>query len=330
MDPPRTLRRQCLGWLSSKDTLVALQSFLDDSIFSSDGYSGVFWRRMSFGTRSAGTCPGPDFCFIDASGGYDEPEISHRRNCQFVSDAVTARPDEPGPRFSKTLISPQFLAPYNSSRLYRKSGRRSLPRASHRIEGSVYWLPARWWRPVARQPHGRKWVPPLQTPRRSRLEKPIFSFESRSLRFAPAALDLSYMTAPRAVKWMLLMGCIYTMDEYRAEHPDGWLQPILHPLLEWSEMIAPSTPGAWAWREAVRGFAGDKVPVFDSRGRRAATGPCLHRLLEYPTARLPRRAGRKRWLTGLRCTPMLGGRSAAAEGDQLAHSEIRRNRHLSI
>ncbi|MGY4592819.1 hypothetical protein ACVWXL_000565 [Bradyrhizobium sp. GM22.5] len=41
MDPPRTLRRQCLGWLSSKDILVALQSFLNDSIFSSDGYMSL-------------------------------------------------------------------------------------------------------------------------------------------------------------------------------------------------------------------------------------------------------------------------------------------------
>lgn len=57
LDPPCTLRRQYLGRLSSKDILVALQSFLDDIIFSADGYSGVFWRRTSFGTRSAGTCP---------------------------------------------------------------------------------------------------------------------------------------------------------------------------------------------------------------------------------------------------------------------------------
>ncbi|MDF0523212.1 hypothetical protein P0R31_39040 [Bradyrhizobium yuanmingense] len=56
LDPPCTLRRQYLGWLSSKDILVALQSFLDDSVFSSEGYSGMFWRRMSFGTRSGGTC----------------------------------------------------------------------------------------------------------------------------------------------------------------------------------------------------------------------------------------------------------------------------------
>lgn len=57
LDPPCTLRRQYLGRLSSKDILVALQSLLDDSIFSDDGYSGMFWRRMSFGTRSGGTCP---------------------------------------------------------------------------------------------------------------------------------------------------------------------------------------------------------------------------------------------------------------------------------
>ncbi|MDF0498411.1 hypothetical protein [Bradyrhizobium yuanmingense] len=74
---------------------------MDDSIFSSDGYSGVLWRRMSFGTRSAGTLPDPDFCFIDASGGYDEPEIPHQRNRQFVSYAVTASPDGPEPLFSK-------------------------------------------------------------------------------------------------------------------------------------------------------------------------------------------------------------------------------------
>lgn len=59
LNPPCTLRRQYLGRLSAKEILVALQAFLDDSIFSSEGYSGVFWRRMSFGTRSASTCPGP-------------------------------------------------------------------------------------------------------------------------------------------------------------------------------------------------------------------------------------------------------------------------------
>lgn len=57
LDPPCTLRRQYLGRLSSKDILVALQSLLDGSIFSADGYSGMFWRRMSFGTPSGGTCP---------------------------------------------------------------------------------------------------------------------------------------------------------------------------------------------------------------------------------------------------------------------------------
>lgn len=191
LDPPCTLRRQYRGRLSSKDTLVALQSLLDDSIFSADGYSGMFWRRMSFRTRSGGTCP----VRISVSSMLlaDEPEIPHRPNRQFVSDAVTARPDEPEPRFSKTLISPQILAPYNWGRLYRKSGRRSLPRASHRIEGSVYWLPAPWCRPVARQRQGRKWEPPLQAPRRSQLQKSIFSFESRSLRLAPAALNVSYV-----------------------------------------------------------------------------------------------------------------------------------------
>jgi hypothetical protein len=30
---------------------------------------------MFFSTRSAGALPGPDFCFIFAPGGYDEPEI---------------------------------------------------------------------------------------------------------------------------------------------------------------------------------------------------------------------------------------------------------------
>lgn len=226
MDPPCTLRRQYLGRLSSKEILVALQPFLDDSIFSSEGYSGMFWRRMSFWYSFWWHLPGPDFCFIDASGGYDEPEIPHRPNRQFVSGAVTASPDEPEHPFSKRLISPQFLAPYNPGRPYRKLGRRTLPRASHRIEGSVYWLPAPWCRPVARQRQGRKWVPPLQAPRRSQLQKPIFSFESCSLRLAPAALNLSSMEAPRAVKCIVLMGSIYSMDEYRAEHPDRWLQPL--------------------------------------------------------------------------------------------------------
>lgn len=32
------------------------------------------WRRMSFSTCSAGALPGPDFCFIFAPYGYDEPE----------------------------------------------------------------------------------------------------------------------------------------------------------------------------------------------------------------------------------------------------------------
>jgi hypothetical protein len=33
------------------------------------------WRRMFFSTCSAGALPGPDFCFIFATCGYDEPEI---------------------------------------------------------------------------------------------------------------------------------------------------------------------------------------------------------------------------------------------------------------
>lgn len=110
----------------------------DDSICLPPNTAGVFWRRMSFGACSAGALPGPDFCFIDASGGDDEPEIPHRRNRQF---AVTVSPDEPEPPFSKRLISPQVLAPYNPGRPYRKLGRRTVPRASHRIEGSVSGYP---------------------------------------------------------------------------------------------------------------------------------------------------------------------------------------------
>jgi hypothetical protein len=44
-------------------------------IFSSAEYCRRFWRRMSFRTWSADALPGPDFCFIFAAGGYDEPEI---------------------------------------------------------------------------------------------------------------------------------------------------------------------------------------------------------------------------------------------------------------
>ncbi len=36
--------------------------------------TGGVWRRMSFSTCSAGALPGPDFCFIFAPYGYDEPE----------------------------------------------------------------------------------------------------------------------------------------------------------------------------------------------------------------------------------------------------------------
>ncbi|MCW2130753.1 hypothetical protein M2226_009552 [Bradyrhizobium elkanii] len=35
---------------------------------------------MSFSTWSAGALPGPDFCFIFAPGGYDEPEILPPQN----------------------------------------------------------------------------------------------------------------------------------------------------------------------------------------------------------------------------------------------------------
>ncbi|WP_259265926.1 DUF3363 domain-containing protein [Bradyrhizobium elkanii] len=35
---------------------------------------------MSFSTCSAGALPGPDFCFIFAPGGYDEPEILPPQN----------------------------------------------------------------------------------------------------------------------------------------------------------------------------------------------------------------------------------------------------------
>src|ERR1700691_5528181 len=44
-------------------------------IFSSAEYCRRVWRRMSFSTCSAGALPGPDFCFIFAPCGYDEPEI---------------------------------------------------------------------------------------------------------------------------------------------------------------------------------------------------------------------------------------------------------------
>src|ERR1700722_11196950 len=46
-------------------------------IFSSAEYCRRVWRRMSFSTCSAGALPGPDFCFIFAPHGYDEPEILH-------------------------------------------------------------------------------------------------------------------------------------------------------------------------------------------------------------------------------------------------------------
>ncbi|WP_210161749.1 hypothetical protein, partial [Bradyrhizobium japonicum] len=45
---------------------------------------------MSFSTWSAGALPSPDFCFICAPGGYDEPEILPPQILQFVSDALTA------------------------------------------------------------------------------------------------------------------------------------------------------------------------------------------------------------------------------------------------
>jgi hypothetical protein len=44
---------------------------------------------MSFSTCSAGALPGPDFCFIFAPYGYDEPEIL-REGPQFVSGALMA------------------------------------------------------------------------------------------------------------------------------------------------------------------------------------------------------------------------------------------------
>src|SRR6476619_5199787 len=44
-------------------------------IFSSAEYCRRVWCRMSFSTCSAGALPGPDFCFIFAPCGYDEPEI---------------------------------------------------------------------------------------------------------------------------------------------------------------------------------------------------------------------------------------------------------------
>src|ERR1700693_3428775 len=44
-------------------------------IFSSAEYCRRVRRRMSFSTCSAGALPGPDFCFIFAPCGYDEPEI---------------------------------------------------------------------------------------------------------------------------------------------------------------------------------------------------------------------------------------------------------------
>src|SRR5258705_11849071 len=49
-------------------------------IFSSAEYCRRVWRRMSFSTCSAGALPGPDFCFIFAPGGCDEPEILPPQN----------------------------------------------------------------------------------------------------------------------------------------------------------------------------------------------------------------------------------------------------------
>ncbi|WP_338830024.1 SDR family NAD(P)-dependent oxidoreductase [Bradyrhizobium sp. 27S5] len=49
-------------------------------IFSSAEYCRRVWRRMSLSTCSAGALPGPDFCFIFAPGGYDEPEILPPQN----------------------------------------------------------------------------------------------------------------------------------------------------------------------------------------------------------------------------------------------------------
>lgn len=57
------------------------------------------------------------------------------------------------------------------------------------------------------------------------------------------------------------------MDEYRAEHPDRWLQAILPPLSEWSQMISPSAPGVRGWREAVHRLSERLRACFD-----AATG----------------------------------------------------------
>src|SRR6516164_8401095 len=44
-------------------------------IFSSAEYCRRVWRRIVFSTCSAGAFSGPDFCFIFAPCGYDEPEI---------------------------------------------------------------------------------------------------------------------------------------------------------------------------------------------------------------------------------------------------------------
>src|SRR3954470_8931222 len=44
-------------------------------IFSSAEYCRRVWRRMFFSTCSAGGLSGPDFCFIFAPCGYDEPEV---------------------------------------------------------------------------------------------------------------------------------------------------------------------------------------------------------------------------------------------------------------
>lgn len=92
----------------------------------------------------------------------------------------------------------QFRAPI------QKLGRRTRPRAAHRIEGSVYWLPMRWCRPVCAATQWTKVGTAAASATALAVTKANFSFESRSLRLAPAAFNLSYMTAQRAVKCMLL------------------------------------------------------------------------------------------------------------------------------
>ncbi|MEY9120508.1 hypothetical protein ABIA03_000207 [Bradyrhizobium yuanmingense] len=61
-------------------------------IFSSAEYCRRVWRRMSFSTWSADALRGPDFCFIFASGGYDEPEILYAKSpvCLTGPEANTA------------------------------------------------------------------------------------------------------------------------------------------------------------------------------------------------------------------------------------------------